>query len=153
MAVWALMSAMIDTTVQSIPVDAVISARPSDLSLLIVTATCHPPTGDHGSRSSQGLLSFFKLRRVMSEFTTSTSAKTIVTWDAGCFHRTGQWVRMRPKPTLRCRDFVPIVAVRHRLSPIGDGLMQSPAVKVGTKCLHTYASSRARKPSPRPFTF
>lgn len=87
----------------------------------------------------------------MSEFTTSTSAKTIATWDAGCFQRTGEWVRMRPKPTLRCCDFMPIVAVSHRLSPTGDGLMQSPAVKVRTRCLHTYASSRARKPPPRPF--
>lgn len=150
---WALMSAVIDTTVQPIPVDTVIIARPSDLPLLIVAATYHPPTSDNSSCPGQALFSFFKLSRVMSEFTTSTSAKSIATWDAGCFHRTGQWVRMRSKPTMRRRDFMPIVAVSHRLSPIGEGLMQSPAVKAGSKCLHTYASSRAQKPPPRPFTF
>lgn len=53
---------------------------------------------------------------------------------------------MRPKPTLRRRDFMPIVAVSQRLSVIGDGLMYSPAGKVGTLVsAHLYAPSRSAK--------
>lgn len=116
-------SAVIDATVQPIPVDAVIIAQPSDLPLLMVAATCNPLTNDMGGRPGQGPFSFSKLSRVMSEFITRASAKTTATWDAGRLQRTGQEVRMRPKPTLRRRDFVPIVAVSHRFSLIGDGLM------------------------------
>lgn len=68
----------------------------------------------------------------MSKFTTRTYAKTIATWDAGCFQRTGQYIRMCPKPTLRRRDFMPIVAVSHCLAVIGDDLMYCPAGKVGS---------------------
>lgn len=75
LAAWALTSAVIDAMVQPIPVNAVIIAQPSDLPLLIVAATCHPPTNDIRGRPGQGIFSLFKLSRVMSEFTTRTSAK------------------------------------------------------------------------------
>lgn len=83
------------------------------------------PANDTVDRPGQGLFSFFKLGRVMSKFTTRTSAKTIATWDAGCFQKTRQYVRMCPKPTPRRRDFMPIVAVSHCLAVIGDGLHSS----------------------------
>lgn len=81
--------------VHLIPVYTVITALASDLPLyygtfwtLLSQPAPWAPTNDTGC-TSQGLFSFFKLNRVMSEFTSRTSTSAIATWDAGCFQKPG----------------------------------------------------------------